>query len=47
MPRKRIASARITAKLGSDDFSTASFTFWVSDAPWPFFGLMDKSAVLA
>jgi hypothetical protein len=32
MPRKRIASARITAKLGSDDFSAATFPcrLWVS-----------------
>jgi hypothetical protein len=30
MPRKRIASARITAKLGSDDFSTTTFAYWLS-----------------
>src|ERR1700751_5135425 len=30
MPRKRIPSARITAKRASDDFSTATFAFWLS-----------------
>jgi hypothetical protein len=30
MPRKRIASARITAELGSDGFDTATFAFWLS-----------------